>query len=346
MHVRSAYSRGGGENVYRRRFVALAIAAAPLAAASAALAQADPLPSWNESAPKKAIIDFVARTTAAGGADFVPVPERIATFDNDGTLWTEQPIYFQFAFAIDRVKALAAQHPEWKEREPFKSVLAGTMDALFANGEKAMLEIVAATHSGMTVEEFTRTVEDWIATARHPRFNRPYTELVYQPMLELMAFLRANQFKTFIVSGGGIEFMRPWTEKVYGIPPEQVVGSSGVVRFELHDGKPVLLKEPKVEFIDDGPGKPVGINRFIGRRPVFAFGNSDGDQQMLEYTAGGTGLRFMGIVHHTDAEREYAYDRQSRIGRLDKALDEATRRKWTVVDMKADWKTIYPFERK
>ena len=330
----------------RRRFVSLAIAAAPLVAASTAWAQADPLPSWNESASKRAILDFIARTTAEGGGDVVPVAERIAVFDNDGTLWTEQPIYFQFAFAIDRVKALAPQHPEWKTLDPFKSVLAGDMAGLAATGEKGMLEIVAATHSGMTVEAFTKTVEDWLATARHPRFHRPYTELVFQPMLELMTFLRTNQFKTFIVSGGGIEFMRPWTEKVYGIPPEQVVGSSGVVKYELRDGKPVLIKEPKVEFIDDGPGKPVGINRFIGRRPVFAFGNSDGDRQMLEYTAGGTGLRFMGIVHHTDAAREYAYDRQSHIGKLDKAWDEAVQRKWTVVDMKADWKVIYPFERK
>jgi phosphoserine phosphatase len=276
----------------------------------------------------------------------VPVPERIAVFDNDGTLWAEQPIYFQLAFAIDRVKTLAPQHPEWKDREPFKSVIAGDMAGLAATGEKGMLEIVAATHAGMTVEEFTRTVEEWVATARHPRFNRPYTELVYQPMLELMALLRASQFKTFIVSGGGIEFMRPWTEKIYGIPPEQVVGSSGVVKFELRDGKPVLVKEAKVEFIDDGPGKPVGINRFIGRRPVFAFGNSDGDQQMLEYTAGGPGARFMGLVHHTDAAREFAYDRQSHIGKLDKALDEATQRKWVVVDMKADWNAIFPFEKK
>jgi phosphoglycolate phosphatase-like HAD superfamily hydrolase len=330
----------------RRRFVTLAIAAAPLAAASTALAQADPLPSWNDGAARKAILDFVARTTAAGGADFVAIPERIAVFDNDGTLWTEQPMYFQLAFALDRVKALAPQHPEWKDREPFKSVLAGNMAGLAAAGEKGLLEIVAATHAGMTTEDFTKAVGDWIATARHPRFNRPYTDLVYQPMIELLAFLRANQFKTFIVSGGGVEFMRPWTEKVYGIPPEQVVGSSGVVKFELRDGKPVLVKEPKVEFVDDGPGKPVGINRFIGRRPVLAFGNSDGDQQMLEYTAGGSGLRFMGIVHHTDAEREFAYDRQSHFGKLDKALDEATGRKWTVVDMKADWKTIYPFERR
>jgi phosphoserine phosphatase len=330
----------------QRRWLLTAGLAAGLFGATSAYAQADRLPSWNDGQAKKAILDFVVRTTTAGGSDFVPVPERIAVFDNDGTLWAEQPIYFQLAFAIDRVKTLAPQHPEWKDREPFKSVIAGDMAGLAATGEKGMLEIVAATHAGMTVEEFTRTVEEWIATARHPRFNRPYTELVYQPMLELMALLRASQFKTFIVSGGGIEFMRPWTEKIYGIPPEQVVGSSGVVKFELRDGKPVLVKEAKVEFIDDGPGKPVGINRFIGRRPVFAFGNSDGDQQMLEYTAGGPGARFMGLVHHTDAAREFAYDRQSHIGKLDKALDEATQRKWVVVDMKADWNAIFPFEKK
>jgi hypothetical protein len=307
------------------------------------VAQTDPLPSWNDGAAKTAILEFVRRTTAAGGADFVAVPERIATFDNDGTLWSEQPIYFQFAFAIGRVKALAPRHPEWQTREPFKSVLAGDRAGLAAAGEKGMLEIIAATHAGMTTDEFRKTVEDWIATARHPR--RPYVELVFQPMLELLVFLRASQFRTFIVSGGGVEFMRPWTEKTYGIPPEQVVGSSGVVKFELRDGQPTLVKEPKVEFIDDGPGKPVGINRFIGRRPVLAFGNSDGDLQMLQYTAGGEGARLMGIVHHTDAEREFAYDRQSPVGRLDKALDEATQRKWTVVDMKADWKAVYPFQR-
>ena len=330
----------------RRGFLVLGTAAGLLGGGASALAQADPLPSWNDGAPKKAILDFVSRTTTAGGADFVPVDQRIATFDNDGTLWTEQPIYFQFAFAIDRIKALAPQHPDWKDREPFKSALANDIAGVVASGEKGLLEIMAATHTGMTVEEFGKTVSEWIATAQHPRFKRPYVELVYQPMLELMTFLRANQFKTFIVSGGGIEFMRPWTEKVYGIPPEQVVGSSGVVKFELRDGKPVLMKEAEVQFVDDGPGKPVGINRFIGRRPVFAFGNSDGDQQMLEYTAGGDGLRFMGLVHHTDAVREYAYDRQSYIGKLDKALDEAVQRKWTVVDMKTDWNTIYPFERK
>ncbi len=324
----------------------LAIAAAPFALAATAWAQSDPLPSWNDTAPKKAILDFVARTTTAGGLDFVPVEQRIAVFDNDGTLWTEQPAYFQLFFALDRVKVLAPRHPDWKDREPFKSALAGDMAGLAATGEKGLLEIVAATHAGMTTEEFAGIVSEWMETARHPRFARPYDQLVFQPMLELLTFLRANRFKTFIVSGGGIEFMRPWTEKVYGIPPEQVVGSSGVVKFELRDGKPVLVKEPKVEFIDDGPGKPVGINRFIGRRPVFAFGNSDGDLQMLQYTAGGDGLRFMGLVHHTDAEREYAYDRQSAFGRLDKALEEARQRQWTVVDMKADWNVIYPFEKK
>lgn len=312
----------------------------------AARAQSDPLPSWNDGAVKKSITDFVARTTTPGGADFVPVPERIATFDNDGTLWAEQPAYFQAAFAFDRLRALAPQNPKWKTTQPFKAVLDKDMQALAAAGEKGLLQIIGATHAGMTVEEFHKAVLDWTATARHPRFNRPYTELVYQPMLELLTYLRANGFKTFIVSGGGIEFMRPWVERVYGIPPEQVVGSSGVVKFQPgKDGKPVLMKEPKVEFIDDGPGKPVGINRFIGRRPVFAFGNSDGDLQMLQYTAAGSGARFMGIVHHTDAEREWAYDRKSHVGKLDKALDEGTARGWTIADMKRDWKTVFAFQK-
>ncbi|MBX9841228.1 MAG: haloacid dehalogenase-like hydrolase [Xanthobacteraceae bacterium] len=311
----------------------------------AAVAQSDPLPSWNEGATKKSITDFVARVTTPGGADFVPPAERIATFDNDGTLWCEQPVYFQVAFAFDRLKAVAEQKPELRSRQPFKAALDKDMQALAASGEKGLLQILAATHTGMTVEEFHKTVLDWTASARHPRFNRPYTELVYQPMLELLAYMRANGFKTFIVSGGGIEFMRPWAGKVYGIPPEQVVGSSGVTTFEAGpDGKPVLMKLAKVEFVDDGPGKPVGINRFIGRRPVFAFGNSDGDRQMLEWTAAGAGARFMGIVHHTDAEREYAYDRKSRIGRLDKALDEGTKRGWTFADMKRDWKKVFSFQ--
>jgi phosphoglycolate phosphatase-like HAD superfamily hydrolase len=310
-----------------------------------AIAQPDPLPSWNDGAVKSAILDFVARVTREGGPDYVKPAERIATFDNDGTLWCEQPIYFQFAFAVDRVKALAPQHPEWKTEQPFKALLENDMTAFAASGEKGMLEIVAATHSGMSTEEFSKTVLDWIAIARYPRFNRPYTDLVFQPMLELLSYLRANGFKTFIVSGGGIEFMRPWVEGVYGIPPEQVVGSSGMVALQTGaDGKPVLMKLPKIEFVDDGPGKPVGINRFIGRRPVFAFGNSDGDLQMLQWTAAGSGARFMGIVHHTDAEREYAYDRTSHVGKLDKALDEAASRGWSVVDMKKDWKRVFAFQ--
>ena len=305
----------------------------------------DALASWNDGPVKKSILDFVTRVTTEGGADFVAPAERIATFDNDGTLWAEQPVYFQLAFAIDQVKALAPDHPEWKDTQPFKAVLEGDIKALAASGQKGLLDIVAVTHTGMTTEVFAKTVTDWLATARHPHFKRSYTELVYKPMLELVAYLRAKGFKTFIVSGGGIEFMRPWTEKIYGIPPEQVVGSSGVVKFEMGpDGKPVLMKEAKVEFIDDGPGKPVGINRFIGRRPIFAFGNSDGDQQMLQWTAAGEGLRFMGIVHHTDAEREWAYDRQSHIGKLDKALDEANAKGWTVADMKRDWKHVFAFE--
>lgn len=329
----------------RRKFLMGMGAAALGTTVRPGYAQADGLPSWNDGPVKRSILDFIARTTTAGGTDFVPVPERIACFDNDGTLWTEQPIYVQIAFAVDRVKAMAPQHPEWRTLEPFRSVLADDRAALAALGEKGFIEIIAATHTGLTTDAFARAAVEWLATARHPRFQRLYTDLVYQPMLELLALLRAHQFKTFIVSGGGIEFMRPWTERIYGIPPEQVVGSSGVTRYRLRpDGSPELVKEAKVMFIDDGPGKPEGINQFIGRRPVFAFGNSDGDQQMLEWTAAGSGARFMGLVHHTDAVREYAYDRPSLVGQLDKAWDEALRRGWTVVDMKRDWKVIYPFE--
>jgi len=303
----------------------------------------DPLPSWNEGATKASILDFVARVTMEGGPDYVPPELRIATFDNDGTLWSEQPMYTQIVFAMDRVEALAPQHPEWRDQQPFKAVLDKDRAALAALGEKGLLEIVAATHAGMTTTAFNQTLAEWFATARDPRFGRPYPEMVYQPMLELLAYLRANGFLTFIVSGGGIEFMRVYAEKAYGIPPQQIVGSSGVVTFELGaDGKVSLMKQPKVEFIDDGPGKPVGINRFIGRQPIFAFGNSDGDLQMLQYTAAGDGARFMGLVHHTDAEREWAYDRDSVVGRLDKALDEAQKRGWTVMDMKRDWKVIFP----
>jgi phosphoglycolate phosphatase-like HAD superfamily hydrolase len=326
----------------RRSFIGGVAASALSLRAAPSRAQGDPLPSWNDGPNKRSIVDFVSRTTTMGGRDWVPVPERIATFDNDGTLWTEQPMYFQAMFAIDRIKALAGRHPEWRSQEPFRSVLADDRAQLSALGEQAMVDIVEATHAGLTTVEFRQVVLDWLATARHPRFRRPYTDLVYQPMLELLAWLRASQFKTFIVSGGGGEFMRAFAERVYGIPPEQVVGSSGVTKYVMQaPDKPVLVKEPKVEFIDDGPGKPVGINRFIGRHPVFAAGNSDGDLQMLQWTAAGQGPRFAGIVHHTDSEREYAYDRNSPIGRLDKAWDEAVRRKWTVVSMKDDWKTIY-----
>jgi hypothetical protein len=304
------------------------------------------LPSWNDGKAKKSVVEFVTKVTKESGSDFVPPAERIAVFDNDGTLWAEQPMYFQFLFALDRVKALAPQHPEWKTKEPFASLLNGDVKTALAGGERAMLEIVMATHAGMTTEEFEKLVKDWVANAKHPTSKRPYTEMVYQPMLELLTYLRANGFKTFIVSGGGIEFMRPWTEKVYGIPPEQVVGSSGKLKFELRDGKPALVKLPELNFIDDKVGKPVGIHQHIGRRPIAAFGNSDGDQQMLEWTAAGTGPRFMGLVHHTDAAREWAYDRTSSIGRLDKALDEAQAKGWTVVSMKDDWKTIFPPETK
>ena len=322
-------------------FIALAAVCVSLAIAQAQ----DPLPSWNDTAPKKAIVEFVEKVTKEGSPDFVPPEERIATFDNDGTLWCEQPMYFQFLFALDRVKALAPQHPEWKTKEPFASLLKGDVKAALAGGERAMLEIVMATHAGMTTEEFEQIVKDWIATAKHPKFKRPYTECVYQPMVELLAYLRANGFKTFIVSGGGIEFMRPWTEKVYGIPPEQVVGSSIKTKFEMRDGKPVLMRLPEMNFIDDKTGKPVGINSHIGRRPIAAFGNSDGDQQMLEWTQAGSGARLMMLVHHDDAEREFAYGAESKIGTFSDALmAEAKKNGWTVISMKDDWKKIFAFE--
>lgn len=308
---------------------------------AASIAQAaDPLPSWNDGAAKQSIVAFVTRVTTRG-KDFVAERERIATFDNDGTLWAEQPIYFQFTFALERVRALAPRHPEWKDTEPFASLLRGDLEGVLADDEHALLEIVVATHSGMTTEEFEKIVKDWLVTARHPKFKRRYTALAYQPMLELLAYLRAHGFKTFIVSGGGIEFMRAFAEQVYGIPPEQVIGSTGKQKFELRDGKPVLVKLPDLDFIDNEEGKPIAIQKFIGRRPIAAFGNSDGDLQMLQWTAAGTGPRLCLYVHHTDAEREWAYDRQSSIGELDEGLDEARRRGWTVVDMKTDWKRIF-----
>src|SRR5437763_5221693 len=297
----------------RNKFVLLAIVIAGLTTAYAQ----DPLPSWNDGATKKSITDFVAKVTKEGSSDFVPPEERVATFDNDGTLWCEQPMYFQLLFALDRVKALAPQHPEWKTKEPFASLLKGDVKAALSGGERAMLEIIIVTHAGMTTTDFEQIVKDWIATAKHPKFKRPYTEFVYQPMIELLSYLRANGFKTFIVSGGGVEFMRPWTEKVYGVPPEQVIGSSIKSKFQMRDGRPTLFRLPEVNFIDDKAGKPVGLNEYIGRRPTAAFGNSDGDLEMLQWTTmAGDAVRFGLIVHHTDSEREYAYDRHSSFGHL------------------------------
>jgi hypothetical protein len=308
-----------------------------------AMAAQDPLPAWNDTGSKHAIVDFVQQVTLPGSPNFVPPAERIAVFDNDGTLWSEQPAYFQLLFAIDRVRALAPQHPEWKTQQPFKAVLENDLEALADSGEQGLLQLVMATHAGMTTSEFETIVREWLATATHPKHTRPYTDLVFQPMLELLDYLRSNGFKTYIVSGGGIEFMRPWVQAVYGIPPEQVIGSSIKVEYLVRDGVPVLERLPEIDFIDDKAGKPVGIHKFIGRRPLAAFGNSDGDLQMLQWTAAGEGARFMLLVHHTDAVREYAYDRKSHIGKLDKALDAAAQQGWTVVDIQRDWNSVYPF---
>ncbi len=327
--------------------LALLFAVSTLSFTSAATSAyaADPLPSWNEGKTKSAIVKFVEEAAKENGANYVAKSERIATFDNDGTLWLEQPLYVQLLFALDRVKALAPQHPEWKDAEPYKSALAGDIKALFAGGDNALSQIMMSTHAGMTTGEFNELVKHWLATSKDSRFKRPYPELVYQPMLELLNYLRSNGFQTHIVTGGGIEFVRAFCEKTYGIPPEQVVGSSIKTKFEYRDGNPAIVRLPQVEFIDDGEGKPVGIEKFIGRRPVAAFGNSDGDLEMLQWTDAGKGSHFCLYVHHTDADREYAYDRTSRVGRLDKGLDEAVKRGWTVVDMKNDWKTVFPPEK-
>jgi hypothetical protein len=306
----------------------------------------DPLPSWNEGATKQAILDYVTSVTTEGSANFIPVSERIATFDNDGNLWSEQPAYFQLFFAMDRIKALAPEHPEWKTTQPYQSVLENDMKTLMSYGEHGLIQIVMATHAGNTVGEFEQIVKDWLATAKHPRFDRPYTDLIYQPMLELINYMKANDFKTFIVSGGGIEFMRPWTESVYGIPKDQVIGSSIKTKYDYNDGNPVIRRLPELNFIDDKEGKPEGINQYIGKKPVFASGNSDGDLQMLRWTDSNTYNSFQLYLHHTDAGREWAYDRESSIGRLDKGLDEANEQAWTVIDMKNDWKVVYPFELK
>lgn len=311
-----------------------------------ALGQSDPLPSWNDGATKRAIIEFVDKVTKQGSPDFVPPAERIATFDNDGTLWCEQPLYVQIVFAVDRVRTFAATHPEVKDQPLFKAALEGDLKAVLSVSACDRLQFLATSHTGMTTDEFTAIVNDWLKTAKHPRFKRPYTDLVYQPMLELLVYLRANHFKTFIVSGGGIEFMRPWADSVYGIPPEQVVGSSIKLRYELRDGQPTLFRLAEINFVDDKAGKPVGIQQAIGRRPIAAFGNSDGDYEMLRWVTSGPGPRFGLIVHHTDATREYAYDRDSAVGRLVKALDEAPERGWVVTDMKNDWNIVFPWEKK
>ena len=323
----------------------LAVGVTTLLFAQTVFAAGDPLPSWNDGAAKQRIVNFVKAVTDPTSKDHVTPEERIAVFDNDGTLWSEQPAYFQLLFAIDRVKALAPQHPDWKTTQPFKAALEDDMETLAASGQEGLLELVKASHAGMTPEEFKQIVSDWVATAKHPRFDRAYTDIVYQPMLELLSYLRENGFTTFIVSGGGIEFLRAWSNRVYGIPPEQVIGSSIKTKYELQDGKPTLLRLPEVNFINDKTGKPVGINQHIGRRPLAAFGNSDGDLQMLEWTTAGDGRRFGMIVHHTDAEREYAYDRHSSIGRLGKALDMEGAHDWVVVDMKTDWNRVFPFQK-
>jgi hypothetical protein len=312
--------------------------------AISAMAQEAVLPSWSDGPSRRAIVSFVQDVTKEGSEHFVPVPDRIAVFDNDGTLWSEQPLYFELIYSLDQVKVMAPKHPEWKTQQPFKAVLDNNREALAQSGRKGMMEIVGVTHGNMTTQAFLADVRHWVETARHPRFNRPYTSLTFVPMIELMDYLRANGFKTYIVSGGEIEFMRAWTQGVYGIPPEQVIGSTFVTEYLIRDGHPVLLRTPKLDHNDDGPGKPVSINRFLGRQPIFAFGNSDGDLEMLQWTADGSGRRFAGLVHHTDAVREWAYDRNSKIGHLDKALDLARQRGWVVVDMKDEWKRIYSFD--
>ena len=304
----------------------------------------DPLPSWNDGIAKEEVIEFVQRVTSPESRDYRPPAERIAVFDNDGTLWVEQPIYIQLAFTLDRLAALAPDHPEWLHKEPFKSALARDLKGVMAGGERALQKLILATHAGVTTEEFTAIVQDWIVDAWHPRFGQTYTDLAYQPMLELLDYLRANQFRTYIVSGGGVDFIRPWAEAVYGIPPEQVIGSRMKTEFTLQTGQPQLVRRPQIDFINDKAGKPVGIYQHIGRRPIAAFGNSDGDLAMLQWTAADDGSRFCLVVHHTDAAREWAYDRQSSIGRLDRALDEARARGWTVVNMRRDWKRLFAFE--
>jgi phosphoserine phosphatase len=304
--------------------------------------ESDPLPSWNDGPTKEAIVAFVEKVTDEGGADYVPPADRIATFDNDGNLWAEKPVYFQLLFAIDRVKALAPEHPEWKDKQPFKAAIEGDMETLAKSGHEGIGELVMASHAGMSTQQFQQIVSDWLTTAEHPRFKRKYTDLVYQPMLELLSYLRNNGFTTYIVSGGGIEFVRNFSEEKYGIPPAQVVGSSIKTKYEVIDGEPTLMRLAEMNFINDKEGKPIGINQHIAQRPIFASGNSDGDYQMLEWTTAGEGPSFGLILHHTDPEREYAYDRNSSVGRLDKALADAPAKGWVVIDMKNDWSRVFP----
>lgn len=306
------------------------------------MADSEHLHSWHEGKTKQTLVTFVEQVTNPSSNDFVLPAQRIAVFDNDGTLWIEQPRYTQLSFTLDRIKALAADHPEWQKNPVFKAVLDNDLHTVMAADEKGLLELVAATHANMTPQQFETIVQDWLNTAEHPRFQRKYTELVYQPIIELVNYLHANDFSTYIVSGGGIEFMRPWTKLAYGIPPSNVIGSSIKTQFEIIDGVPTIMRLPEVSFNDDGPGKPVAINLHIGQRPLAAFGNSDGDLQMLQWTMAGDGARLGVLVHHTDAEREYAYDRQSSFGRLDKALDAAVENNWLVIDMQKDWKTVFP----
>ena len=302
----------------------------------------DPLPSWTDGPSKQRIVDFVTSVTDSSGDNFVPANERIATFDNDGTLWSEQPLYFQLLFVLDRIRSLAPQHPEWTNTQPFQAVLENDWEALKAAGTPGLSKLSMAASTGMTTEAFAAIVREWIASARHPSSGKPYTQMVFQPMLELMNYLRSNDFKVFIVSGGGLGFMRPWTEAVYGIPPDQVIGSSIETRYEVIDGKPVIVRMPELHFYNDKGAKPIGINRFIGRRPILSAGNSDGDFQMLEWTTSGDGARLGLLVHHTDAKREWAYDRDSSIGHLEKGLDSMGQKGWLRVDMARDWKVIYP----
>lgn len=316
----------------------------PEATAETAVAQVDPLPSWNEGETKNAIMAYVNEVTTEGDVNFIPVADRIATFDNDGNLWSEQPAYFQLFFAIDRIKALADEHPEWKTTQPFQAVLENDMNTLMKSGMKGIAEIVMTTHAGNTTEEFDAIVKDWVATARHPTKNVGYDKLVYQPMLELLVYLRANDFKTYIVSGGGVDFMRAFVSPVYGIPSEQIIGSRITTEFDYNDGNPRIVRTAGLDFNDDKEGKPLNIQKIIGKKPVFASGNSDGDLQMLQWTASNTNKSFMLYLHHTDAEREWAYDRDSHIGKLDKGLDEANEKGWTVIDMQKDWNVIYPFQ--